>query len=449
MGSDNLSQPKDKGWLYHPKFPDHWERCSLYSMARWVNGLAFRDIQFSMAGRPIIKIAEIKGGISGQTKFTEQSFDESVRVREGDLLFSWSGQPETSIDAFWWKGPEGWLNQHVFRVTPADGIDPTFLFFTLRYLKPHFVGIARNKQTTGLGHVTKRDLENIESAYPELPEQRAIAEVLGTLDDKIDTSRKMSKTLEAMARAIFKAWFIDFEPVKAKAAGRKEFHGMPQELFDQLPDRLVETEWGHIPEGYDLVNLDELVEVNPKRALKKGDPAPYLPMSEMPTGGHAPGSWEIREFGSGMRFVNGDTLVARITPCLENGKTAFVDFLPDGSVGWGSTEYIVLRPRPPLPDAYAYCLARSLPFRDFAIKNMTGTSGRQRVPASAIAGFKVVAPGKKLAEAFADVVGPLFAMSSANHSEMRTLAAIRDALLPKLMSGSIRVPDVLGGADGA
>ena len=112
-----------KSWLYQPEFPGHWKRRQLYSLAEWVNGLAFRDIQFSSTGKPVIKIAEIKSGISEQTKFTEQSFDESVCVRPGDLLFSWSGQPETSIDAFWWRGPEGWLNQHVFRVTPAEDVD--------------------------------------------------------------------------------------------------------------------------------------------------------------------------------------------------------------------------------------------------------------------------------------------------------------------------------------
>ncbi|MEK9134028.1 MAG: restriction endonuclease subunit S, partial [Pseudomonadota bacterium] len=204
MAGKSLASPGTKSWLYHPVFPEHWERRALYSLARWVNGLAFRDIQFGPIGKPVIKIAEIKGGISGQTKFTEQVFDDAVHVRAGDLLFSWSGQPETSIDVFWWRGVDGWLNQHSFRVTPAEGIDPTFFFYLLRYLKPSFVGIARNKQTTGLGHVTKRDLENIEAAYPGLPEQRAIAHILGTLDDKIELNRRMNETLEAMARALFK-----------------------------------------------------------------------------------------------------------------------------------------------------------------------------------------------------------------------------------------------------
>ena len=219
--SDNANDDlTGKNWLYRPRFPEHWKRKPLYDIAKWVNGLAFRNIQFSPTGRPIIKIAEIKNGVSGQTKFTHQTFEESVRVRSGDLLFSWSGQPETSIDAFWWRGPEGWLNQHVFRVTPTDGVDTIFFFYLLRYLKPNFIGIAQNKQTTGLGHVTKHDLENIEVAIPNLSEQRAIAHVLGTLDDKIELNRRMNETLEAMARALFKSWFIDFDPVRAKAALR-------------------------------------------------------------------------------------------------------------------------------------------------------------------------------------------------------------------------------------
>src|SRR5882724_397161 len=99
---ENLSE--DTSWLYRPAFPDDWDRHGLYSLARWVNGLAFRDSQFSSAGRPIIKIAEIKGGFSGQTRFTQETFAEDVLVRPGDMLFSWSGQPETSIDVFWWRG---------------------------------------------------------------------------------------------------------------------------------------------------------------------------------------------------------------------------------------------------------------------------------------------------------------------------------------------------------
>ena len=428
--------------LYHPQFPGHWIRKPLYAMAQWVNGLAFRNIQFSLTGKPVIKITEIKGGISGQTKFTHQIFDESVRVRPGDLLFSWSGQPETSIDAFWWRGPEGWLNQHVFRVTPIKGVDTDFFFYLLRYLKPHFVSIARNKQTTGLGHVTKRDLKNIDAALPDLSEQRAIAQILGTLDDKIELNRRMNETLEAMALALFGSWFVNFDPVRANMEGGHT--GLPKHIAALFPDRMVNSELGEIPAGWGVTPLPELIEVNPKRLLQRRAQAPYLDMKNMPTRGHVPDNVIDRPYGSGMRFANGDTLVARITPCLENGKTAYVDFLRGDEIGWGSTEYIVMKPIHPLPDEFAYCLARSVRFREFAIQNMTGTSGRQRVPAKALSQFFLPSPPERIAAELGNVTKPLLARTSKAVREIRTLASLRDALLTKLMSGVLRVGDLKG-----
>jgi len=242
-----------------------------------------------------------------------------------------------------------------------------------------------------------------------------------------------------MARALFKAWFVDFEPVRAKAEGRGT--GLPEGVAGLFPERLVGSEVGEIPEGWGVAPLHEVVDVNPPRSLRRGVVAPYLDMANMPTSGHSPNEVVDREFGSGMRFINGDTLVARITPCLENGKTAFVDFLEDGHVGWGSTEYIVLRPKSPLAEEYAYCLARSAEFREFAIQSMTGSSGRQRVPAEALTHFRVAVPPRPIAEVFGRTVKPSFARASAAVRESRTLTAIRDSLLPKLISGELRVND--------
>jgi type I restriction enzyme S subunit len=273
-------------------------------------------------------------------------------------------------------------------------------------------------------------------ALPPLPEQRAIAHILGTLDDKIELNRQMNETLEAMARALFKSWFIDFDPVRAKAEGCDP--GLPKPLANLFPDSFEDSELGEIPKGWRLAPLPEVIDVNPTRELRKGVEAPYLDMANMPTQGHSPDNVVDRAFGSGMRFVNGDTLVARITPCLENGKTAFVDFLEAGEVGWGSTEYIVLRPKPPLADEFAYCFARSTEFREFAIQSMTGSSGRQRVPADSLSHFRVVATPKSLAESFGQLIKPLFARSSVAAKESRTLAALRNTLLPKLISGELR-----------
>lgn len=202
---------------------------------------------------------------------------------------------------------------------------------------------------------------------------------------------------------------MDFEPVKAKAAGATAFPSMPQHVFDALPTSFVESDIGPVPEGWMPKSVSSAFEVNPVRSLRKDDLAPYLEMKNMPTEGHAPASWMLREVGSGMRFMNGDTLVARITPCLENGKTAFVDFLGDGQIAWGSTEYIVLRPKAPLPPVFTYCLARTDEFRDFAIQNMTGTSGRQRVTPTAMDHFQIAVPSAAVAVGFGEIVQPLFA----------------------------------------
>jgi len=311
--------------------------------------------------------------------------------------------------------------------------DPCFISYFLRGLD--FLAYSDKAAVPGLN---RNHLHQARVRVPtDVAEQRAIAHILGTLDDKIELNRRMNETLEAMARALFKSWFVDFDPVRAKAEGLDP--GLPKPLADLFPARLVDSELGEIPEGWEVTALPELIEVNPARRLRKGEVAPYLDMANMPTRGHSPDAVIDRPFGSGMRFVNGDTLVARITPCLENGKTAFVDFLSDGQVGWGSTEYIVLRPERPLSPEFAYCLARGDGFRDFAIQRMTGSSGRQRVPAESLTHLQLVAPPGPVAEFFGRFVQPLFARAAAASREGQTLAALRDKLLPKLVSGELRV----------
>ena len=320
-----------------------------------------------------------------------------------------------------------------------ESIRGSYLLYALQIgsVQHQFHAYANGVTRFGL---RKDDIERVEIPLPPLPEQRAIARVLGALDDKIELNRRMNDTLEAMACTLFKSWFVDFDPVRAKVEDRDP--GLPDHIADLFPDRLVDSEIGEIPEGWEAVPLPDLIEVNPPRSLRRGAVAPYLDMANMPTKGHAPDRVIRRPFGSGMCFINGDTLVARITPCLENGKTAYVDFLEQGRIGWGSTEYIVLRPKPPLPCEFAYCLARSGRFREFAIQNMTGTSGRQRVPAKALAQFVLPSPPDTVGAAFGQLTRPLVARSSEAVAEARTLSALRDALLPHLVSGQLRAKGV-------
>ncbi len=440
MAGEALASAETKSWLYHPVFPDHWERRALYSLAQWVNGLAFRDIQFSPTGKPVIKIAEIKGGLSGQTKFTEQVFDESVHVRAGDLLFSWSGQPETSIDVFWWRGADGWLNQHSFRVTPVEAVDPTFFFYLLRYLKPSFVGIARNKQTTGLGHVTKRDLENIEAAYPSLPEQRAIAQILGTLDDKIELNRRMNEMLEAMVRALFKSWFVDFDPVRAKAEGRDP--GLPRSLTDLFPDSFEDSELGEIPKGWGAAPIGELANV---------------------VGGSTPSTKEAAFWNDGRHYwATPKDLSTLATSVLLETERKITDaglaqigsgLLPPGTVLLSSRAPIGYLAVSEVPVAINQGFIAMLPAKGVSnlfLLHWTGWAHEEIVSRAngstfleiSKANFRpipVVIPPTGVFDAFDKSVGPLYARIVSDERESRALAALRDTLLPKLFSGELRV----------
>ena len=167
--------------------------------------------------------------------------------------------------------------------------------------------------------------------------------------------------------------------------------------------------------------------------------APYLNMAALPTSGPNPDDAVLREFTSGTRFRNGDTLFARITPCLENGKTAFVQSLPDDTVGWGSTEFIVMRSIPPVPPEYTCLLARNPRFRAHAIQSMTGTSGRQRARIESLATYPLPFPPADTWAAFDLMVQPLFAKIRTANERTHTLAAQRDALLPRLVSGELRL----------
>ena len=321
----------------------------------------------------------------------------------------------------------------------GSDLDPRFLAYyvnsvAVHHVNSHLVGAVQ--QHFNVGSARKMRLR-----LPVIQEQRAIVDILGSLDDKIELNRRINETLEAMARAIFKSWFVDFDPVRAKMEGRKPA-GMSEEIAALFPDSFLDSPMGKIPKGWQAKSLSEVVDLNPPRPLKKGVEAPYLDMKMMPTRGHHATGAYLRPFGSGSRFQNGDTLVARITPCLENGKTSLVDFLSDGQTGWGSTEYIVMRQKPPIPKYWGYLLARSEDFRQHAIQSMTGSSGRQRVPISCFEQFLVPLPDTPVFQAFGGIVSSVAKRITQTGRETEGLAALRDALLPKLISGNLRVDNL-------
>ena len=332
----------------------------------------------------------------------------------------------------------GLLVQRVARLRPAGNLTAPFLRALIA--SPDFTQHIQSVTTgTAVPHISASQIREFSFHLPDLETQQNSGALLDSLDDRIALLRETNATLEAIAQALFKSWFVDFDPVRARSQGLPPA-GMDEATAALFPDGFEESALGLIPEGWRAAALSEVFETNPVRALKKGVSAPYLDMASLATRGHCVEPPIQREFGSGTKFRNGDALLARITPCLENGKSPFVDFLDAGHIGWGSTEFIVLRPKAQLPEYLGYLLCRHPSFMEYAIHSMSGTSGRQRVQNDVLARYRMAVPGDNVATAFTSIISPIQMSIAANHAQAQTLTTLRDTLLPRLISGQLRLP---------
>lgn len=308
----------------------------------------------------------------------------------------------------------------VFRA--RDGIsDPAYVYYLA---SSDIIRKPAEKSMAGASGRQRADLasvEDLEIPAPPLPTQRRIASILSAYDDLIENNTRRIAILEEMARRIYEEWFVRFR-----------FPGHEQV-------RMVESELGLIPEGWQVVPVPEAVTINPRLRIPKEGMKPFVPMGCLSNDSMLITNVEAREGNSGSKFQRGDTLFARITPCLENGKTGYVQFLPsENAVAFGSTEFIVLRSRTVCPE-YVYLLARSDGFRANAIKSMSGATGRQRVKEECFATFLIAQPVPDILGHFRRVVAPMFEMVNLLAQKNANLRTTRDLLLPKLISGELDV----------
>lgn len=342
-----------------------------------------------------------------------------------------------------------------------------FLYWVLR--TPQYRAYCGGRATGSAVVALSRD-DFLSFPVPEITSERLqVVELLETLHNKIELNRRMNSTLEGMAEALFKSWFVDFDPVidNALAAGnpipdelapraevRKNAHANgttqqgsvdhptlsdPKSLFPAAFQFTEELGW--IPEGWEVKPLSEAIQINPSVKLSKGTVAQFADMKALPTSGYSIDGVIDKEYSGGAKFQNDDVLFARITPCLENGKTGIVDFLstPD-EVGFGSTEFIVLRGKDDLTLPYVSCLARNETFRLHCKQSMVGSSGRQRVQNACFDSFHVATPTEASAlEYFDNITTPMFRKSSEHGKASATLTKLRDTLLPKLISGELHI----------
>ena len=302
-----------------------------------------------------------------------------------------------------YRGEKVILGKSACYLNVSENVSKDFIQF--KVMAPDFQSYLQNQATgTTIKNVSLKQMREYTFLLPPLDVQKSIAAILLALNDKIELNQKINDNLQQQAFTLF--------------------------------DRFLSVEHSS------KCPLSQIAIINPKRILKKGKYARYIDMAQLSTSGSFPNGWEIKPYNGGMRFSNGDTLLARITPCLENGKTAYIDFLGENEVAFGSTEYVVISSRGEYPPEFFYCLARCPSFVDYAVKNMNGSSGRQRVSAEAIGNYVLPMLSDDELSEFRSTVPCLFRAMRNNSIENMSLAQLRDALLPKLMSGEIDVSDI-------
>jgi len=337
------------------------------------------------------------------------------------------------------------FNQDVKALRPTSGLDEDFFPYLLLGHKHHLLSLV-DLAGHGTGRLNTDELKSLIVTVPPLSEQRAIAHILGTLDDKIELNRKMNQTLEEMVQAIFKSWFVDFDPVRAKMEGHwrpgQSLPGLPADFFDLFPDRLVPSELGEIPEGWEVQCIEDLTALSREGLSPSDFPDEVFDHFSIPA--YDEGCMPKAEMGAAIKsnkhFVLHDcVLLSKLNPRIPR------IWLPSPNVtrrSICSTEFLVVFPKSIWTRDFLYCSFTSRLFMNKFATLVTGTSGsHQRVKPQAFMNLSVIAPSPTVVERFTSFVSSLLTRVAESREESRTLAALRDTILPKLIAGEIRIPE--------
>ena len=390
----------------------------------------------------------IGGGFQvGRAKYYSGVVPDEYALAKGDLLVTMtdlSKQADTlGYPAFVPESLDGRRFLHNQRLGKITLRDPTstverFLYYVL-CSKEYRDEVLASATGTTVRHTSPERIERYRFPLPPLPEQRAIAHVLSTLDDKIELNRRMNETLEAMARALFKSWFVDFDPVRAKMDGRwrrgESLPGLPAEHYDLFPDLLVDSELGEIPEGWEVAMVGEIA--NHRRSVASPQEidadTPYIALEHMPKRCIALSEWSTAAglASNKFRFEQGDILFGKLRPYFHKVGVAPLD-------GVCSTDIVVISPVS--QDWFGFLLGHvsSQEFIDYTNAGSTGT----RMPRTSwpdMARYKIAVPDLLVARAYTATLQPAIERILTAAHESRTLATQRDALLPRLVSGEVGV----------
>jgi type I restriction enzyme S subunit len=428
-----------------------WQKCDVQRLMEEHklligDGYRAKNSELAHSGLPFARAGNINQGFqfSDADHFPEMNLARvGNKVSEsGDVVFTSKG----TVGRFAFVRPTTprfiYSPQLCFwRSLDWNAIHPQFLYYWMfgREFYVQFKGVAG--QTDMAEYVSLGDQRHMRLTLPPHEEQVAIANILGTLDDRIELNRKMNETLEEMARALFKSWFVDFDPVRAKMDGRwkkgQSLPSLPVDLYDYFPSRLVDSELGEIPEGWDIGMLGSVAEhqrrgVQPDE-IKLG--TPYIALEHMPRHCIALSDWgksdglESNKF----RFKTGEILFGKLRPYFHKVGVAPVD-------GVCSTDIVVIAPKSAHWFGFVLGHVSSTDFVEYTNAGSTGTK-MPRTNWGDMARYRVAIPPERLVEVSNSHIGEVVNRIILSNRESRTLTSMRDSLLPKLVSGELRIVD--------
>jgi type I restriction enzyme S subunit len=390
------------------------------------------------AGVPVVRGQNMGGRwVSGEFAFVSDTKADSLDAnlaRPGDIVFTQRGTlgqvsvvPRGQFDRYL-------VSQSQMKLTVNRELaDPMFIYYVFSTAEQQDY-IRQNSIQTGVPHTNLGILRGTPVPLPPLPEQRAIAHILGTLDDKIELNRRMNETLEAMARALFNSWFVGFDPVRAKAEGRDP--GLPKPVAELFPNSFEDSELGEIPNGWDVCGLDKIARFLNGLALQKYPPKdgrslPVIKIAQLRAGNTAGADAASADLDSDYIVEDGDVLFSW------SGSLECV-LWTGGSGALNQHLFKVTSTEFPKWFCYFWTHQHLADFRHIAAGKATTMGHIQR---HHLSDAKVVVPVTNTLQAASEVFSPLVQRVITTRIESRILAALRDTLLPRLISGEIRVTD--------
>ena len=397
------------------------------------------DVEYPYSEILYLDIGNVSKGVTGKPiKYELVAAPRRARrrVQPGDTILS-TVRPGNRAFAFLRAAPNNMVVSTGFTVLRAKerATDSRFLYYlaTSDPIIDYLASIAEEK--TAYPSVNPIDIGECVVPVPPLNEQRAIASILGALDDKIELNRQMNRTLEAVAQTLFKSWFVDFDPVWAKKEGRQPF-GMDADTAALFPDEFEESELGLIPAGWNVGCIGDIV----ASIRNSTDPSildsgvPYIGLEHMPQQSIALDRWSKAATVKSLKlqFNRNDILFGKLRPYFHKVGIAPID-------GVCSSDILVLRPKQPSYLGFALGFLSSTELIDYAAAISTGTR-MPRVSWQDISAYPIVIPPLSTIQRFMLIAAPMLERLSHNIMESRILTEIRDTLLPKLLSGELRVP---------